>query len=77
MSLKNFQAAFDALPEGADGEDIMDFLAGVAVSYMPPDEAIRTLFQAAKKVAEYAADVEGQECNCPKCTAQRAAETKH
>jgi hypothetical protein len=77
MGLDKFHAAFDALPEGADSDDIIDFLAGVAVSYMPPEEAMGALVVAAKRVAEYATDMVEGECPCPKCTAQRAAETRH
>lgn len=82
MGLEIFQAAFDALPEGADNEDISDFLAGVAVSYMPPEEAMRALLIAAKRVAEYDqatddGEVDTTECNCPNCTARRAERVHH
>lgn len=78
--LDKFQAAFDALPDGAHTEDIIDFLAGVAVSFMPADEALKALILAAKRVGEYAADVgdiTDPECNCPRCTERRAAQMKH
>lgn len=77
MGLKKFQAAFDALPDNINGDDLADFFAGVAVSYMPPEDAIRTLLVAAKVVSDYAADTGDTECNCQKCTAERAAQTKH
>lgn len=78
--LDKFQAAFDALPDGASSEDIIDFLAGVAVSFMPPDEAMPALILAARRVAEYAQDVGDNpdaECTCPRCTERRAAQMKH
>lgn len=78
--LDKFQAAFEALPDGANSEDIIDFLAGVAVSFMPPNEAMRALLQATRRVAEYAQDVgdiADPECTCPRCTERRAAQMKH
>lgn len=80
MGLKDFRAALEALPEKASNDDIIDFLAGVAVSFMPPEAAVPALILAAKRVAKYAQDVgdnPNTECNCPRCTAERAERTKH
>lgn len=79
MSLKKFQAAFDALPDNANSEDLSDFFAGVAVSYMPPEVAVEMLLRAIKTVVDYTQDVEkaAAECPCPKCTAAREARTRH
>lgn len=80
MDLKDFGAAYDALPEGAANDDIVDFLAAVAVSYMPPGDAIKALFMAARRVAQYAQDVGDEpdtDCDCPRCAARRAAQVKH
>lgn len=80
MGLKDFRAAYDALPEKASNDDIIDFLAGVSVSFMPPEDAMKALILAAKRVAEYAQEVSDEpdaECDCPRCTARRAAQVKH
>lgn len=83
MGLEQFKAAYEALPDKiTDREDIVDFIAGVAVSYMPVEEAMHSLLMAAAKVAEYGADVVARakesgantECTCPECTANQ---TKH
>jgi hypothetical protein len=83
MGLKDFQAAYDAMPEKiTDREDIIDFVAGAVVAYMSVEEAMQSLLRAAIKVAEYGADVitrasEGEpapECNCAECTAKREAQ---
>ena len=87
MGLEQFKAAYEALPESInDREDIIDFIAGVAVSYMPVEEAMHSLLLAAAKVAEYGADVIARakesgadtDCLCAECTAEREAQqTKH
>ena len=75
MGLEDFQTAFDALPENLERRDVIDFLAAVAISYMPPVDAVRSLIVASTRVAEFAAlPMEGMtnECTCPKCLAERA-----
>jgi len=78
MGLEDFQTAFDALPENLERRDVIDFLAAVAISYMPPTDAIRSLIVASTRIAEFAAErglpMEGMtnECTCPKCLAERA-----
>jgi len=77
MGLEQFKAAYEALPESiSDREDIVDFVAGVAVSYMSVEEAMQVLLLAAAKVAEYGEDLQREkgECNCDNCTAKREAQ---
>jgi hypothetical protein len=87
MGLEDFKAAYEAMPESiSDREDIVDFVAGVAVSYMSVEEAMQILLLAAAKVAEYGADLAESksdweskpDCLCPECTAKSEAnQTKH
>lgn len=87
MGLEDFKPAYEALPEKiTDREDIVDFIAGVAVAYLPVEEAMHSLLMAAAKVAEYGADVIARasagepapDCSCPECVAKREAQqTKH
>jgi hypothetical protein len=81
MGLEQFKAAYEALPESIhDRENIVDFVAGVAVSYMSVEEAMQVLLLAAAKVAEYGEELQRDkdECTCDSRAAKRAAEeTKH
>jgi hypothetical protein len=76
MGLEVFKDAYEALPESADGSDIIDFVAGVVVSYMPPEEAMKALIKASVKVAEFAAEYGSlhTECECNACVEKREAE---
>jgi len=76
MGIEVFKDAYEALPESADGSDIIDFVAGVAVSYMPPEEAMKALIKASGRVAAYAEEFGSlhTECDCPKCGELRDAE---
>jgi hypothetical protein len=77
MGLEQFKAAYEALPDKiADREDIVDFVAGVAVSYMSIEEAMQVLLLAAAKVAEYGEELQSDkdECTCDNCTAKREAQ---
>lgn len=83
MGLDKFKDAFAAMPDSAGGEDISDFLAGVAVSYMPPQEAVTVLLGAVATVLDYAKDVQEKAeagestCDCPNCKAARDAVKRH
>ena len=70
MGIEVFKDAYEALPESADAVDIVDFIAGLAVSYMPPEEA---LIKASVRVAAYAEEFGSlhTECDCPKCVEMR------
>jgi hypothetical protein len=76
--MDKFQAAFDALPESADGEDIHSFIATVAVSYMPAREAMRMLADVIVSVNKFAetetpVDISDVDiCPCPTCSERRA-----
>jgi hypothetical protein len=83
MGLEYFKAALEALPEKIeDREDIIDFVAGVAVAYMSIEEAMQVLLLAAAKVAKYSAgsaesgsDWESKpDCLCPECIAKLEAD---
>lgn len=83
MDLKDFQAAFDALPEEADGEDISNFILSMMIGYMPPEEAMLFLLEAIGVVKEYNDFLTSQvvsetsTCTCPNCTAKREALVRH
>lgn len=77
-NMTQFNAAFEAMPDKAENADLIAYLAAVAVSYFGIEDAPNFLLAAAAQVVKYAEmEQQDEECDCPKCTALRAAQPKH